>query len=319
MDLNLQKQELIDMVNNNYNLSTLLVKYKEFILNVLNTYSKDIPLLRKQEVIDYMINFIKLSIDKGYINPNKFKTCFINIIETTKKIVPKDNEHRTDLGNINYKYLTMLDFNLDSSLLKHTIFHEMSHMITDIPIQNKGVLYDKKINIKNKTINNRTDDSKTIKINNRTDDSVPIPIIDDSFGEFLKEIMAESTACDLLNDYRRTKTTFAYNFESDWVVPYNKDYQVLGYEFLKTLNLSSNDEREMFKEFTIKCINSDGLIFGEILDIYGTYEKENWKKDLHVITSSLGKIVRRNYDESKINEARALMNEYSKSIRFRRH
>lgn len=195
-------------------------------------------------------------------------------------------------------------------IMKHVLFHEFTHAIVDRNIGEYGEYRKKDITP------HPTRDFKTIK----RDDEYET-VIHPDFPRLLDEIIAEATACDLLNDYQLTRTRAPFIKEptitSNWIVPYNRDYQQLGFEFLRTVlpNSYKKSDRELFRELTLRFMRKNNEFGKEIMDIYEKKHPLTWKEDLHEITEILAKLVNREeITAEQIKRVRELMKKYNRGF-----
>lgn len=261
---------------------------------------RDIPRVNETyriAIADDIIDFIRQGKRKSYIDNNNISMCLSEMIESLSSIKQiNDPTTYADCSFLSFGFNFNSNFAIENR--RHIVFHELTHSIANLRNQNEG---EYKLKDDNKGI---------LKINNRTDSYEPI--ITNRMITFLKEIIAESTACDLAETYKPIKTMVVPGIFSDWLVLYNRSYQELGYEFLKTLtNNPGLDDRTLFRSFTMKAINNNDSICSDIIEIFQSKNPESWKDDLHKISEILGDISHTHIlDDSKIRQVRSLMEKY---------
>ena len=287
-------------------------EYKKSLTEILN---RDIPYIDKktrEDIVKYAEDFINRLIRKGYLNESnlyerleifKNNTKYFGSITGSAYIY---GEHQGNIVRFNFGSETA------RKRMKHVLFHEWVHAITDKYIGELGEYRKKTLNTKPSRIKGfnwvikRTDNFETI--------------ISDYMVTFIHEIIAEATACDLLDDYKTERTT-AFggdrNITSDWITEFNQTYHQLGYEFLKTVlpNSSKRTDRELFKILTIKAMHHPYNLSQEIIDEYREKCPDTWKDDLHRITLIIGNITRTHIIPSGISEIRELMKKYNRGLR----
>lgn len=296
-NINLQKNEIINMVDKKSDLFKILLEFKKYILQVMERDIPNIEVKYRQDLANYMIEYFSQSLKKGYITNNNIYDCIKKSIHSSSNFYVITNPSIfADCSEVK------IGFNFSNSFaianMKHVIFHELTHSIANLKNQDLGK-YKSKTNI----------NTGNIKINNRTDNFVPI--ISDDMIIFLDELMAESMACDLAETHKLLKTQVIPGIFSDWVVHYNRLYQNLGYEFLQTLLYDEAiNERELFKQFIINAINNHNIC-SYILKIYEEKNPKTWKEDLHEVTTILGEITSTHLlEDNKIKRVRELMEKY---------
>ena len=283
-------------------LKPILEELEEYVLKVMERDIHYINISTRKQVASYIIECVNKGWEKGYFTSGNITDALLRIIHTCKSFI--DIRHG-DFGNCLYDY--HLGFNFGNSFanrnMRHIIFHEVVHAFSNFFLSTVG--FYKENSQKDKTYMKITSNSHNF-----------IPIINYKFKSFLSEVIAEATACDLANTYSPSKIQVAPGIYSDWIVIYNREYQQLGYEFLRTISNDVNkDERQLFKELTIRIINGDN-IGAEILKVYETKNPDTWKDDLHEITTVLGEIVTtHNWNIEKVNRVRELMKKYTPSIK----
>ncbi|MEE3343783.1 MAG: hypothetical protein VZS44_06815 [Bacilli bacterium] len=303
-----KKRNLFSMVDRNSNLS--LIESDSF-LNELNNYiwyvmKRDIPyksLVVRKEVVEYITDYLSYAKQKGYITNNNVLNVLKKIIISTGSIKELNDPFLEGEASEYY-----LKFNFENSNfklhMKHIIFHELTHVIAPVNNQSLG-------KYTRKYVDNKNDDNNEFHTVKRNDDYDYTTIISNNMISFLKEIIAEATACDLAQTYQPSKEILLPNTDlcSDWVVLNNKSYQQVGYEFLKTV-YDIYDERELFKKITLDAINNQDICL-KILKRYQKMNPLHWKDDLHKITTILGNLtVNHNLGAREISEARILMEKY---------
>ena len=288
-------------------------EYKKSLKEILDRDIPDIDERTREDIVEYAEDFLNRLIQKGYLNES-------NLYERLERF--KNNTKY--FGNITgraYNYGEyqgdIVRFNFGSETarirMKHVLFHEWVHAITDKYIGELG-------EYRKKTPNTKPSRIKGFKgVIKRTDNFETI--ISDDIVTFIHEIIAEATACDLLDDYKtQRKTAFGsetHDITSDWITEYNTTYHQLGYEFLKTVfpNSSKRTDRELFKILTIKAMHHPYNLGQEIIDEYREKCPDTWKDDLHRITLILGNITNTHRIPSRISEIRELMKKYNRGFR----
>ena len=281
--------------------------YKISLTDILNRDIPDIDEEIREDIVKYAEDFLNKLIQKGYLNEDnlyerleKFKNNTLYFRNINRPGIYGDNSINTigfNFGNETAK-----------KRIKHVLFHEWTHAITDKGIGEIG-------EYRKKTTNKIINKSKGLRTISRTDNYEPI--ISEHMLTFIWEIIAEATTCDLLDDYK-TQRTVAFgssnaNITSDWITEYNTTYQQLGFEFLQTVlpNSTNKTDRELFKILTIKSMNPPYNFGQEILDAYRKKYPDTWKDDLHRITTSLGNIAYKTHRITpEINEVREIMKKY---------
>ena len=308
----IEKNELLNRVArlNIRDLEEILPDLKKYILQGMARDFKNIPEFKRQTIASEIIFFIRDAIKKGYITSRNIQNCLTRIINTVSHF-----EELTDPNIYGEIYRdSCFKFNFSSNIAwnnrKHVVYHEMTHAISSLIGQNTGI-YDYNLIMATKPSSEVSSQSVQPQIRIQKNKIVLIPIMDD-MNPFLNEIMAEPTACDLAETYDSRKTPLSAGCSSDWLLNYNRAYQTLGYEFLQTLmHQGSMSERELFKAFTKKVIDSGGIICEEIMRVYEQKHPDTWKEDLHEIASILGELASKHIlVEAKVNRARQLMSKY---------
>ena len=285
-------------------LKPILEKLKEYILKVMERDIPHVNINTRQQLANYIIDCVNEGWRKGYFTSD-------NINDAMAKLINSCNEFYEITDALTYGRCASghsIGFNFENNFaisnMKEIIFHELIHAVA--PLNNLTLGFYKE---------NSQNDRKEVKgFSTIRNSQNYITIITDYMTDFLREIIAEATACDLAEAYKPTKEEVCHGITSDWVAIYNRSYQQLGYEFLKTLKYdNSKNERELFKELTIKAINGED-IGREILRIYQEKNPDAWKEDLHEITTTLGEIAAKHNLSSnieKVNRARELMKKYT--------
>ena len=270
MNNDILKSNLLSLVNNSRGINSCLTPafyafYRKIVMNSLsnvnytsrglsnnrvevNTHSID-DMTTFVNFCDAFVDFIKKLKEKNYLNDGNYKIVLPELIDAASKSIGvcTGSTHGAYTGShleFNFNYLR----NRSDDYIKHIIFHELVHVISRTPIESP-------------------------RVNNQF-------IIEHNFIQFIWEIIAESTACDLLNDYQENRQEIFGNFTSDWVTYFNKHYQELGEEFLRTL-FDISDERELFKEISKMAINKENI--SEII-----LSRYNDMDELHTVTSKIG-------------------------------
>ena len=296
-NITLKQNQLITMINSNQDLSIILTELRKYIFLVMERDISNISIQYRNELSNYIIDYIMQACRQGYFTDDNISLCLKKIINSSSSFYVITNP--STYADCNFY---RIGFNFANSFsisnMRHIMFHEMTHSIANLHNQNLGTKGLKK------HINSG------LKITNRNDDY--IPIISDKMITFLDEIMAESTACDLAQSYRPLKTHVSCGVFSDWVTIYNRSYQDLGYNFLRTLLYDDSlSEREVFKQFTINSINNNQAICSYILKIYEKKNSNTWKEDLNRITTILGDLTSTHIlEENNVIEAKELMKKY---------
>ena len=280
-----------------------LPNLKAYILKVMERDIPEVRLEYRKQLADYVIDFILQIQKEGYVTNQNFSKCLKKIIKQLSNFQNITNPNELDTyaacsGDYIFKFQFGSRFAIEN--MKHLVFHELTHAITNHNIKAAGY-YSELINNPNSRITTHTNNS-----------DAHIHIIDDAMAAFIREIVAESTACELngYNEQRRQTEPFG---TSDWITPWNCSYQTLGYEFLKTLlDEPPTNEREVFKQFTKMTINSDKDICADILNVYQKKNPNNWKEELHKISEILGYLVYNHWlPENDVKRVRELMKKYT--------
>lgn len=292
-------------------LKPILKKLKEYILKVME---RDIPYVNintRQQLANCIIDCINEGCEKDYFTTSNINDVLQKIINSCQKFyeIPPYSPIYGTCGSLS------IGFNFKSSYalsnMRHIMFHEITHSFTPIEHTSEDLGFYKKPNL---VRSNGNPTKKSINGFSAKNITQHFTIIDKRIITFLWEVIAEATACDLADTYMPTKEEVCFGIYSDWKVHYNRSYQQLGYEFLKTLKYDNRmTERELFKELTIKAINSEDIV-AEILRTYEAKNPTTWKEDLHEITTTLGEIVTTHNlagNIEKVNRARELMKKYT--------
>lgn len=313
-NINERKKELIRSIELRKDIDEIIPMYYKYIVKVMQRDLTNINSNEKIFLAKFIIDYIKEAMKKRYIDDNNIYDSLKRLVETTSSFgVINDG---TIYGDCN-GYSLRLNFtnSFYKANVKHIIFHELTHGIANLKNQELGE-YRKKVNPNSiPKISSKSDiyeQEQTIKIKSRND--IYEPIINGNMITFLNEIIAESTACDLADSYK-SLTQVIPSIYSDWVVPYNRSYQYLGYKFLQTLDLYSDSktDRELFKEITLDAINNKDVC-KNIMHIYEIKNPNSWKEDLHEITTYLGNLARTHIlNAEDVNRILKLMEKYTKS------
>ena len=304
-NIDVKKSQLIDMINNNHDLEIILIELKKYVLLVMERDIPSISIQTRNEVSIYVIYYFIEAIRNGYITSDNKKICLERALDTLSHFFIVDNA--LTYGECHPSY--DIGFNFNSSFfisnMKHVIFHELTHCLANLfnqELGKKGIIIHKE---------------GAFKVTDRSDNV--IPIISPDMITFLNEIMAESTACDLAKNNKKIKTQVIPGVLSDWLVFFNRSYQDLGFDFLRTLSYDTNlNEQDTFKKFTLKAINNNNQVCSEIMKIYEEKNPYTWKEDLDRITTLLGDIARTHIlEDSKVEEVRELMKKYYPNKTFR--
>ena len=304
MSINEMKTKLENMIVANEDLSLILFEFKKYILMAMERDIPHINISTRTQVANYIIEYVEEGIKNGYFTANNISNVMLKLIEACQgfyEITSGLNFGKTALG-CDIGLFFKNSFFVKN--MKEIIFHELTHNVAPLQNQNLGIL---------KLEPNKPTGKSIAGFNLINKPKDYEPIISEYMLIFLREIIAEATACDLANAYKSTKEEVCYGITSDWVAIYNRSYQQVGYEFLKTLSSNNEtDERKLFKELTIKAINDEN-IGSQIIEIYKTKNPVSWKEDLHKITTVLGEIAVEHKlaaNIEKVSEVRELMKKY---------
>ena len=292
-----KRNQLISKIDINHNLSVILTELRNYILLVMKRDISNISIQYRNELANNIIDYIIQAYQNGYFTDDNISLCLNKIITSSSSFYAiNDPSIYADCTS------NKIGFNFKNSFaisnMRHFIFHEMTHSVANLHNQNLGIKEWKENHV-----------NSALNIKNRTDKY--IPVISDKMLTFLDEIMAESTACKLSQTYSQKKQVIPGVF-SDWLTPYNRSYQELGYYFLKTLDYDDSlSEREVFELFTKNSINNNQTICSHILNIYERKNPDTWKDDLNKITTILGDLTTTHkLEESNVIEAKKLMTKY---------
>lgn len=307
--------DLIEMTKNVHNFEELRDfsnHYYRFLLMILQRDIPDIDLEFRKKFAKSIIEYIVQLINKKYIDYNNFSKLITKVINATKKIVKLENGViYARSGNVSTSFNFNSKFAKDN--VKHILFHELTHsLIEQFHMGSDIVLSSEEIKKENNSLENLTGNGpKLIKIISISN----VNYLLHSMIPFLNEVVAEATACDLANSYlsNKTRTSQSQTLESDWLVPFNRNYQQLGFEFLSTLWPGLSD-RKVFKKLAIKAINFEDIGL-EIMQIYQDKKSYTWKEDLNEISKLLGELREKTENleligEEKINRLRYLISKY---------
>ena len=303
------KNNLARSINNRENIKNIIEQYKLFIDGVLERDIPEIDKSLRNRISLFYLEFIQKMHEKGYINRENIYNYMERIIKATSNFsngtgAPDSYAEFTGEG---MRFAFSSPFAINN--MKHLLFHELVH--ASIFDESFG---GRKFSCGTYKEKERTGTSmRVIKVENFVE-----PIIDTYMKtRFVEEIIAEATACDLLDDYISPKSIVfpgIADIKSDWITTYNRAYQQLGYEFFKTVYPYSakQNDRELFKALTLKSLNFNEDVGKEILDSYMRKNPTTWKDDLHEITTILGELSTNHFITiAKVNRVRFLMEKYS--------
>ena len=287
-------------------------EYKISLTGILN---RDIPYIDKktrEDIVKYADDFLNSLIRKGYLDKYNLYERLEMFKNNTKYF---GNLNTPDIYGDYGWHRIRLNFENETARkrIKHVLFHEWTHAITDKEIGELG-------EYRRKTTNTITNQKRGFRTTSREDNNETI-INGYNFINFIHEIIAEATACDLLDDYKmQRRVAFGsrnLDITSDWITEYNTTYQQLGFEFLQTVlpNSTNKTDRELFKILTIKSMYYPYNLGQEIIDAYREKCPDTWKEDLHRITTVLGNIERTHRIPPEINEVREIMKKYNRGFR----
>ena len=311
-------------IRNDRDFNLFIEHYKNYLENIMDRDIPNVNIVIRERIIKEIIDFINQIIKKGYVNENNLAKCLERLINTTKKFFTSGFYGLVTNEHIGFNYNNQ-EF---KNNIKHYVFHELTHSITDLvnfasANSGKNNLGEYKYHKEQppEIVSSQKDNGKP-KIRILSHGAFFETIISVEFMQFLNEIMAESTACDLADSYSPKKHRAFGSpeyIETDWHTPYNQTYQQLGLEFIKTFLYPNSKltERELFKILTIKAINDEDV--GRI--ILKTAEEihpESYKEDLHEITYMLGNIcmITHSLSDNDVNKVRQILGKYKKRIKL---
>ena len=317
----------MNIINNKGNIEEEFIpKYYEYITSVMQRDIPQIPVNDRLVRARYMIEYIRLAIQKGYFDDNNIYEMLERLVNTSGTILELNDPYLygdcvSSVGG-NPGHLSF-NFNMTGNV-RNVVFHEMTHAVANIEYAlgkyDLGYYKEKKnIKVINRSDQHEENSNGQIKVINRSDNYERI--IDDGFTTFIDEVIAEATACDLSGSYRPSNKVcgnekYGY-YESTWNTAYNTRYQQLGYEFFQTVYGTDYSDKELFKKITKIAMGSGEKIIKDILDAYQRSGNPNWKDDLNKITKFLSGITGRFKLDKKLEEAKEikeLMNKYKRNI-----
>ena len=293
------KNDVIRSIRNKDDISQIVQKYKLFLESVLNRDIAYIDKSLRDRIVNYFLDFIKKMIEKGYFNQDNIYDCLERLITGTSYFGEGHIDYANFQGNI-------VRFNFNSQYakenMKHLLFHELVHA-SIYGFKCSGGFYKETMPA----------NSNKFRVMHASPETI---ITLNMINHFINEIIAEATACDLLTDYSNRTTVLqgVSNFTSDWITPYNRLYQQLGYEFLTTIfpYSENQNDRQLFKLLTLKTLNFNNDIGQEIQEAYMKKNPDTWKDDLHEITTILGDLAtKHSITVEKVNRVRELMKKYN--------
>ena len=316
MNINEGRINLVNLIRN-YKSSTdiegILNSYSIFIDNVMQERIPNIDLASRIRLKNEIIDYIRKSVEKGYTDNQSIKLFLERLVNATFDI-GEIKSGTFGLGSIGHVAFNFSNEEFRTNM-KHYVFHELTHSVTNLGnhLSHLTLGTYKKV----PRIMKKIESEQRIKFLDGLSPEIKEPILSTSFITFLYEIMAEATACDLANSYKREKVkawAASANIKTDWHTPYNQQYQELGYKFIKTFlypNDSNQNERVLFKKITIEAINN--LDFGEkILEFARQTHPESYKEDLHELSTLLGDICdKHSVTEETVQRINILIAKYS--------
>ncbi len=301
------KRDLTEKLNKEKNLDLSSKGTGEMIGDIVSLWQtilerdfKDYP-EKKQKIVKYIMDYFVESEKKGYINNNNIRTVLERFIELKEfSALPADNRYYGEYAVGSRKMC--LNKNLSDFWLRHTLFHEISHMLTPtLGIGGNRELEQKKSSnnslIKNNVpekITSRSNNSSIIKkiinkIINKIKNNGPkkITIISDNtstitigghfkhlYERYLRECIAEHMACDIGDNFRNSRERMSDDrLTSDWETGWNMTYQTLGEKFIEKLNfLEESTPRSKMKHLALLAMNEENNI---ITQIYESFKQRN--------------------------------------------
>jgi len=293
------RKKILDLIeemriNNKFNkVSEVQKLQKEYWKLEMNRDIQEMPEAKRNELLEYMTEFVPLGIKKGYFSTEnivdvlKQLTCGIKGFE----LKPNNAKIYGAWQGVENEGIFKIKKNLDSAFFRHVTMHELTHCVT-MPYFNGNETYSTRYKIKASRQRESEDDQENKKpqIHVKSTNDVVFKA-----STIINELIAEATACDLCDSYKNRTYVGdrSMKITSDWVVTYNRTYQQLGDEFLQTLNFINNGDnttdRKRFKALTLMALNPDNRIIPMIIREYK--EKDvNGIDDLHYISECLEKM-----------------------------
>lgn len=280
----MKKNELMEKIAFRYDIDIIKKIYSAYLIQVMCRDIRDVDTKIRGEIQKYIIEFIDKCVEKEYLNNDNSKDFMTRLVDTTSNF-GKIEANGAIYGDVKRDSIMRFAYsnNYFITHMKHIVFHEAAHAVTSLYNQSYGVLKEEKLNESSKKQNS---DKLHISFKATTRN---VDIINGFFQKFLNEVAAEAMACDLDDEYReKVKVWWHLDIYSDWIIPYNRNYQELGYEFLKTI-YNEQDERKVFKLFILDLLekNKNKSFFKNVMDIYKEKNEFDWKNDLHEISNIL--------------------------------
>ncbi len=230
-------------------------------------FERDLPRLSKEKtekIILYMCEYIYLGSEKNYFTDNNITDILRQLCNGIEKLEVFESETVFGewIGVRGYGRL-QINPNLENRFLKHVIFHELTHCVTP----NLGI------------------------------ESYEVTQSIGKGSTFLREIIAESTACDLVDDYilRTPVSNNNLGISSDWLTVWNRSYQQLGDEFLQTISFintkENNTDRKKFKALSRMAMDTTNQIAKKIYDEYVSNDLEHGAEYLQEISVFFSNLV----------------------------
>ena len=290
-------KELLSKIDNKRSVDEIIPLIKRYSIQRMTAdFAGKVSHEKIEEIANYIVDFISQCRKKGYLNDNNIHYHLRKMVIKEFELLPKNS---LIFGMVGVDRDTTWDLKINPNTfqhnpkfnrLKHVIFHELSHAITPF-IYGDGGIYTEA-----QTIN----DSRVLKNAKTAKEAI---FVDDA-RRFLREVIAEATACDLLDDYEPLRTGVYYASQkepsqkvvfSNWRTEFNRRYQELGDDFLRTMPalFRGSNDRERFKSLTIAAMNPNNNIVGDIITEFSKNRPNTWREDLHAITTTFAKIIRR--------------------------
>lgn len=294
-----------NMINNKEPLDTILSRMFEYFLHKITLDLPNVDVSKRKEVVQYMIEYVLEAINKQYFNQQNIYDR-LNTLISINEVKIENMKSIYGRMSTNNKILS-INFGLchTSKILRHTIFHELTHALTN----NCWKVTENNIYKTNEQENTVLGISKSYT-----------PIIGQGLTEFLKEVIAEATACDLANSYI-PRQNVRPGITTDWFAHYNKSYQQLGFEFLKTLlqEYKGQSDRELFKVFSMDAMDSKNFIPDNILRVYKDKNPIGYKDDLFKLNKIFYNLVSNHtLTNNIVSNSRDIMDKYTNGFKIKR-
>ena len=232
----------------------------------------------------FMTDYLKQSKEKGFFKAN----TIISNLKTLNSINKIGDRPSGTYGSAGVG-AGCIDFNFDNTSMqnlefkKEIFFHEVTHH-----------LINRNIHMDTIALTSKTKLQELIELEREL--GIPVRSLTNFIAELLTEEMAQQLVCNR----RPAKTKVGVgeaNLESNYTPEYNREYQTLGTEFIKTLQeCSEPNEENMMKRMILLALDDEVDLINIIRNNYRGKED-----DLKAIFSTLKKVIDRTpkitYDE----------------------